>query len=57
MYPHTLVSAFVIQSLESITDKLSIVEQTGLSLIWSETPKTGYLIQINDMTKGEVRAS
>ena len=51
---HSLISAIVIRSLESIVSKLasgklsifglvSVLEQFGLSLTQSETPKTGFL--------------
>ena len=53
-HPRSLISAFVIHLLESIistlaTNKLSffylvsVAEQGGLSLAFSETPKTGFL--------------
>ena len=49
-HPHSLISAFVIRFLESIISKLatneilsfllvSVAEETGLSLAFSETPK------------------
>ena len=51
----SLISAFVIRILESIISKLAIgdisifklvfvAEQTGLSLAYSETPKTGFVV-------------
>ena len=54
-HPHCLASTFVIHLLESIIHKLgrseilifylvSVAEQIGLSLSWSETPKTGFLV-------------
>ena len=51
----SLISAFVVRYLDSIIPILakskisrlqlvSVVEQAGLSLTWSETPKTGFLV-------------
>ena len=51
----SLISTFVVRCLDSIVPLLSIceisslllvseVEQAGLSLTWSETPKTGFLV-------------
>ena len=53
-HSHSLISPFVIRSLNSTITKLatcrvsaiwllSVAEQTGLSLTWPETPKTGFL--------------
>ena len=45
-HPCSLVSAFVIRIWESIISKLAIVyvvDETGLSLALSETPKTGFV--------------
>ena len=53
-HAHSLISAFVIHSLESFISNLAICEtltvllvsvgeQTGLSLIRSQTPKSGFL--------------
>ena len=53
-HPLSLISAFVIHFLESIICKLAtgeisifqlvpVVEETGLSLALSETPKTGFV--------------
>ena len=50
---HSLISAFVVRCLDSIIPLLviaeisslllvSVAEQAGLSLTWSETPKTGF---------------
>ena len=50
---HTLISAFVIRSMDSIIAKLhtcklslfylvAVAVQDGLSMTWSETPKTGF---------------
>ena len=50
----SLISAFVIRSLESLISRLamsknailylvSVAEQVGLNLTFSETPKTGFL--------------
>ena len=55
MHPCSLISAFVIHLLESFisrpaTSKISIfylvsvAEETGLSFVLSETPKTGFLV-------------
>ena len=54
-HPHRLISAFVVPNLDSIIPLVSIskisrlqlaseAKQAGLSLIWSETPKTGFLM-------------
>ena len=54
-HPRTLISAFVIHCLDSIIPsvsvseisslyKASVAEQAGLSLPWSQTPKTGFLV-------------
>ena len=54
-HPRSLISIFVIRCLDSIIPLVSIyeilslqlvsvAEQTGLSLPWSETPKTGFLV-------------
>ena len=53
-HPHSLISAFVIRFLESIICKpaigeisifllVSVAEETGLKLVLSDTPKTGFL--------------
>ena len=46
---HSLISTFVVGCLESIIpilakSKISVAEQAGLSLTWSETLKTGFLV-------------
>ena len=54
-HPHSLISAFVVRSLDSLMPLVSISQilslylvfmaaQAGLCLIWSETPKTGFLM-------------
>ena len=54
-HPRSLISIFVIRCLYSIIPLVSIGEisslylasvaaQTGLSLSWSQTPKTGFLV-------------
>ena len=54
-HPHSLISAFVVRCLDSIMPLVSISEissfflasvaaQAGLSVTWSETPKTGFLV-------------
>ena len=50
-HPRSLISAFVIRCLDGIIPLLAIsiylaseAEQPGLSLTWSETPKTGFLM-------------
>ena len=54
-HPRSLISAFVIRCVDSIiplvyipkNSRLKLVsgaEQVGLSLTWSETPKTGFLV-------------
>ena len=40
-HPHSLLSAFVFRSFESIISRLSVAKETGLSLALSKTPKTG----------------
>ena len=49
-HTHSLISAFVIHSLESIMSKLaaffclvSVAEQAALDMTWSNSPKTGFL--------------
>ena len=53
-HPRSLISAFIIHLSESIISKLatseillfflvSVAEQAGLGMIWSDTPKTGFL--------------
>ena len=53
--PHSLISAFVIRCLDSIIPLVfiskisslylaSVAAQAGLSLLWSQTPKTGILV-------------
>ena len=52
---HSLISAFVVRCLDSIMSQVSVIkisslmlasvaDQAGLSLTWSETPKTGFLV-------------
>ena len=54
-HPHSLISAFLVHCLDSIIPLLviakiarlqlvSVAEQAGLSLTWSQTPKTGFLV-------------
>ena len=54
-HPRSLISTFVVRCLDSITSLVSISEisnlslvsvaaQAGLSLTWSKTPKTGFLM-------------
>ena len=53
-HPRRLISAFVVRCLDSIMPILaiskvsrhlaSVAEQTGLSLAWSQTLKTGFLV-------------
>ena len=54
-HPRSLISAFVVRCLDSIIPLVSnseisslylatVVPQAGLSLTWSETPKTGFLV-------------
>ena len=42
-HSHSLISAFVFRSFESIISRLSVAQDTGLSLALSKTPKTGLL--------------
>ena len=39
-HPHSLISAFVFHSFESIISRHSVAKETGLSLALSKTPKT-----------------
>ena len=41
-HPHSLISAFVFLSFERIISRVSVAEETGLSLALSKTPKTGF---------------
>ena len=41
VHPHSLISAFVFRSFESIVSRLSVVKETGSSLALSKTSKTG----------------
>ena len=41
-HPHSLISAFVFRSFESIISRLSVDKETGLSIALSKTPKTGF---------------
>ena len=54
-HPRSLISAFVVRCLDSIKPLLaiaeisslyltSVAEQASLSLTWSQTPKTGFLM-------------
>ena len=54
-HPRSLISAFIVRCLDSIIPLVSIsefsslylvsvAEQVGFSLTWSETPKTGFLV-------------
>ena len=56
-HPRSLVSAFVVRCLESIIHLVSkseisslylasVAAQAGLSLLWSQTPKTGFLVML-----------
>ena len=40
-HSHSLISAFVFRSFESIISRLSVAKETSLSLALSKTPKTG----------------
>ena len=55
VHPHSLISTFVVCCLDSIIPLVSISKipslylasvavQAGLSLLWSQTPKTGFLV-------------
>ena len=61
-HPHRLISAFGLRCLDSITHLLAIAEisrsylvssaeQAGLSLNWSQTPKTDFLVTWLNLTK------
>ena len=54
-HPHSLISTFDVRCIDSIISLVSIceisslylvseAEQAGLSLTWSETTKTGFLV-------------
>ena len=54
-HPRSLISAFAVRFLDSkiplvsisetsILQLASVAEQAGLSLTWSQTPKTGFLV-------------
>ena len=54
-HPRSLISAFVVRCLDSTVPLVSVseisslylasvAEQAGLSLTWSQTPKTGFLV-------------
>ena len=54
-HSHNLISTFIVHCLDSIIPLVSISEisslylasvaaQAGLSLLWSQTPKTGFLV-------------
>ena len=54
-HPRSLISGFIVRCLDSIMPPLviaeisrlylvSVAEQAGLSLTWSQTPKTGFLV-------------
>ena len=54
-HPRSLISAFVVRCLDNIIPRISIPEissanlasvaaQAGLSLLWTQTPKTGFLV-------------
>ena len=56
-YPRSLISAFVVRCLDGIIplpvvaeisrpQRVSSAEQAGLSLTWSQSPKTGFLVII-----------
>ena len=40
-HQHSLISAFVSRSFESIISKLSVAKETGLILAFSKPPKAG----------------
>ena len=55
VHPHSLISTFVVHCLDSIIPLVSVCEisslylasmaaKAGLSLPWSQTPKTGFLV-------------
>ena len=54
-HPRSLISTFVVRCLDRIISLVSVLaisrlqlasvdEQSGLSLTWSKTPKTGFLV-------------
>ena len=40
VHPHSLISAFIIHSLESIISRLSVAKETDLCLVLSKLQKT-----------------
>ena len=55
VHPRSLISAFIVRCLDSVIPLVSISEisslylasvaaQAGLSLTWSQTPRTGFLV-------------
>ena len=61
-HPRSLISAFVVRCLDGILPLVSISKissiclasvatQAGLSLPWSETPKTGFLVTRHNLTQ------
>ena len=55
VHPHSLISTFVVRSLDSIIPVVAMYEisrlvlvsvaaQAGLNLTWLQTPKTGFLM-------------
>ena len=60
-HPRSLISTFVVRCLDSIIPMLanskisrlqlvSVTVQTGLSLTWSQTPKTGFFCGVAHIT-------
>ena len=54
-HPRSLISTFIVRCLDNIISlvsisktakryKVSVGEQAGLSITWSHTPKTGFLV-------------
>ena len=67
VHPRSLISAFVVRCLDSIIPLVSIPEisslclasvavQTGMSLPWSQTLKTGFLISKVSQSVSDVRS-
>ena len=50
VHPRSLISTFIVRSLNSCyaltfkTELVSVAEQAGLSLTWSQPPKTDFLV-------------
>ena len=51
-HPHSMITAFVVRCLDTLLaiaeisrpKLVSVAEQAGLSLNWSQTPKAGFVV-------------